>query len=115
MRRTPTGAFDFATGAGCWLRYGMCFLGAIVVAGALFVLMKALIRAPRTQASSRSAPVFLLDRAVSAVYADVMRGQHALFAHEVTCNPAAHETPGETLLEELRKRGFTKPKAGGTP
>jgi hypothetical protein len=59
MLRIATVGFGFSSRRYRWLGYGLCFVGAVVVALALFAMMKALIRMPRTVPSLQTFSVFL--------------------------------------------------------
>jgi hypothetical protein len=51
--------FNFSFWRYRWLGYGLCFVGAVVVALALFAMMKVLIRMPRTVSSPQTFLIFL--------------------------------------------------------
>ncbi len=59
MLRIATVGFDFSSWRYRWLGYGLCFVGAVVVALALFAMMKALILMPRMVSSPPTFSVFL--------------------------------------------------------
>ncbi len=59
MLRIATVSFSFPSRRYRWLGYGLCFVCAVVVALALFAMMKALIRMPRMVSSPQTFPVFL--------------------------------------------------------